>query len=82
LKRFRELRELFGELHWEPREMVEVGARIMVVARVTGVGRTSGASVDESLVHVRAMANKHAAELRVFSTRSEALRALSASADK
>jgi ketosteroid isomerase-like protein len=82
LERLRELRELFDQLHWEPQDVVEVGARILVVARLTGVGRTSGASIDEPLIHVWTTGDRHAVELRVFSERSEALLAPGSSADQ
>ena len=82
LERFRELRGLFDRLHWEPQDFVAVGAQILVVARVTGVGRTSGVSVEEALIHVWTMEDRQAVELRVFSDRTDALLALGSPADQ
>ena len=69
-------------MRWEPQDFVELGTRIMVVARLTGAGRTSGASIDEAIVHVWTIDDGRAVELRVFSKRSKGLRALGSPADQ
>jgi ketosteroid isomerase-like protein len=76
MDRLRELREVFKRLHWQPEDFLEVGARIMVTARLTGAGRTSGVDVEELIVHVWTFDDGHAVELHVFSQRRDALRAL------
>jgi ketosteroid isomerase-like protein len=82
LDRFRELGELFKRLHWEPEDFVEAGPRIMVVARLTGAGRTSGAGIEEPIVHVWTLSDDHALGLQVFSERRDGLRALGSSAER
>jgi ketosteroid isomerase-like protein len=82
MDRLRELGELFKRLHWEPEDFVEVGARIMVVTRLTGAGGTSGVGIENRLFHVWTLGDGHAVELHVFSRRGDALRALGSPAEQ
>jgi ketosteroid isomerase-like protein len=76
LERMRALNETFDDIRWEPQEFIDSGDRILVVVRQTGRGHTSGAPVDQPIVHVWGVGGDGAVtELAVYSSRSEALEA-------
>ncbi len=76
LERISELRIVFDEIRWEPQEVVDLGDRTLVVVRQIARGRTSGASVDQSIAHLwQTGSDGKARELCVYSRRSDALQA-------
>jgi ketosteroid isomerase-like protein len=62
----------------EPEEFIEVGEHIVVVARQSGRGRTSGAEVVGTIVHAWHVRDGRVLRMRAFSDRQEALEAVGA----
>ncbi|HEX2396727.1 MAG TPA: nuclear transport factor 2 family protein [Solirubrobacteraceae bacterium] len=63
----------------EPEEFIEAGEHIVVVARQSGRGRTSGAEVAGTIVHSWHVRDGRVLGMRAFSAREQALAALGAS---
>ena len=68
----------FDEYCVEPREVIEVGDHVVVVAQQSGRGRTSGVTVEGDIVHVWGYRGGEIISLRAFSSREEALAAAQA----
>jgi uncharacterized protein len=68
----------FEDYRIEPEEFIEVGEHIVVVARQSGRGRTSGAEVAGTIVHVWHLREGRVLGMRAFSERDQALAALGA----
>jgi ketosteroid isomerase-like protein len=76
LERLAELRDMFEDIRWEPKEFIGAGERMVVVVRQTGRGRGSGAPIDQPVVHVWTQRpDGSATELSVYSSRDAALEA-------
>ena len=65
--------EAFGEISWEPREVVEVGDRVLVRVHVSMKGQSTALPVAEDVGHVYALNEKgRAVKLDIFRTWDEA----------
>jgi ketosteroid isomerase-like protein len=67
--------EIFAELRWEPRELIDTGDVVIVVARVVGIGRGSDvrAEMDES--DLWWFRDGQIVRIEAFGTKQEALAA-------
>lgn len=74
--RIEALRDVFPELGFEPQEIIDAGRHVVVVLRQTVRGRTSGAVLEQAIVHTWLIEEGRGLELRVYSQREEALRAV------
>jgi ketosteroid isomerase-like protein len=60
----------------KPQELIDAGDFVVVTFRLTGHGRASGAPIDEDEVHVFQLRNGKIIELREFSEKADALKAV------
>jgi ketosteroid isomerase-like protein len=74
------LEESFDELQLEPLEIVDLGARIVVVVSMRGRGRGSSAPVKTNFAQLWALRDGKAVSLQDFATKAEALEAVGLSA--
>jgi ketosteroid isomerase-like protein len=65
-----------AELRVEPEEFIDAGDFVVVPARLTGHGRTSGVSFEEHQVNVFRLCDGKVTEIREYREMSEALKAL------
>jgi ketosteroid isomerase-like protein len=65
-----------AELRVEPREFIDAGDFVVVPTRQVGRGRTSGAFFEEDQVNVFRVRDGRVTQLREYSDRSEALKAV------
>jgi uncharacterized protein len=72
----------FEDYRVEPEEFLAVGEHIVVVARQSGRGRTSGAEVAGTIVHAWHLREGRVVGMRAFSEREQALAALGAGGDE
>jgi len=71
------LREVWGEsVRSHPEHFTEHGDRVLVMARTSARGRTSGAAVDARVAHVWTIRDGKIARFQTFRTREEALEAV------
>ena len=71
----REMHEVLAELQLEYLEIRDLGERIVVIGRVTGRGRTSGAEVESPINWVVDFRDGKVARMRDYLDRAEALEA-------
>lgn len=76
LRRLAELRQTFREGRFEVEEFICSDQDVVVLVRVTGLGRVSGVPIDERMFHAWTIENAKALELRICSDRGEALEAV------
>ncbi len=74
--RFAELDDMWLGLGLEPQEFIDAGNFVVVPFRLTGRGRASGAAFDEEEVQVFRLRNGKIIELREYSEKADALRAV------
>lgn len=74
--RFAELDDMWIGLGLQPQEFIDAGDFVVVPFRLTGRGRASGAPFDEDEVQVFRLRNGKIIELREYSEKAEALRAV------
>jgi ketosteroid isomerase-like protein len=74
-RRLAELRQTFREGRFEVEGFIASPQDVVVVVRVTGLGRISGVPVDERMFHTWTIHNGKALALRIYSDRGEALEA-------
>lgn len=67
--------DVFEELRFEPKEFIEVGDRLLVLVRVSGHGRESGAEFDQHQAHVWTVRNGKGVRLEFYADRAEAEKA-------
>jgi ketosteroid isomerase-like protein len=78
-RRFRsEIAETWDGFHVEIEEALPAGERVVVLVRVSGQGRASGAAVDARSAWVARVDAGKVASLRLYRDRAEALAAISA----
>ncbi len=70
-------REAFGEVRWEPQEIVELGDQILVRVRVEGEGRTTSLAMeqlnaDQDIGHLWTLREGRAVSLKIYRTWGEA----------
>ena len=71
----------FEDYRVDPEEFIEVGEHIVVVARQSGRGRASGATVAGTIVHSWHVRDGRVLGMRAFSDRDQALAALGAAGE-
>ncbi len=68
--------EAFGEISWEPREVVDAGNRVLVRVHLSMKGQSTALPVEEDVGHVYALNEKgKAVKLDIFRTWVEAIEA-------
>ena len=72
---WRILLEAFGDLTWEPEELIDLGDRLIVATRWSGHGGGSGVPVNQLLFHVYTFRRGLVINQEDFADRSEALEA-------
>ena len=70
------LDEVFLEWQSRPEELIELGDRVLVLAREKGVGRASGLEFDQKLGHLISFRDGRITGFRVFGSWKRALRAV------
>jgi ketosteroid isomerase-like protein len=68
--------EVFAELRFEPEDFVDAGDRLLVLVRVSGRGKASGAEFEQRQAHVWTVRDGKGVRLEFFSDRAEAERAV------
>jgi ketosteroid isomerase-like protein len=64
--------EAFGEIRWEPREIVDLGDRVLVRVRVTARGKHTALPIDDDVGHVYTLKGDKAVKLVIYRTWDEA----------
>ena len=72
---FRQLQEVFSELHWEPQEFLDLGHAVVVETRITAVGRGSDLPIEADETDVYWFRDGLIVRLQAFPTKAEALTA-------
>ena len=70
------LREVFGEVLFDPQEVIDAGGCIVAVLHQIARGRASGVTLDQEITHVWTIRDGRATELCVYSRREQALEAV------
>ncbi|MEK6272568.1 MAG: nuclear transport factor 2 family protein [Actinomycetota bacterium] len=70
-----QVREAFGDIAWEPREIVDRGDRILVRVHISARGLHTSLPIDDDVGHVYTMREGKAVHLDIFRTWGEALEA-------
>ena len=70
-----QVREAFGDIAWEPREILDHGDRILVRVHVTAKGLHTSLPIDDDVGHLYTMRDEKAVRLDIFRTWAEALEA-------
>jgi len=68
-------RETFDDFHFIPEEFFEQGDKIVVILRMTGVGRASGVPVEERIAHLWTVADGRGVALQAYTSPADALEA-------
>jgi ketosteroid isomerase-like protein len=66
------VREAFGDMTWEPQEVLEHDDKIAVRVRATGSGQTTSLLFEEDIGHVYTLRDGRAIKLDIFRTWPEA----------
>ena len=72
---WRKSQELFAELHWEPREFIDLGHAVVVETRVIAVGRGSDLRIEADETDVFWFRDGLLVRVQGFPTKAEALEA-------
>jgi ketosteroid isomerase-like protein len=70
-----QVRQVLGEVSYEPREVLDLGDYILVQVRFKGSGRHTSLPVDEDIGHMYTLKDGKAIRLDIFRTWAEARRA-------
>ena len=68
-------RETFEDFHFNPQEFFEKGDKIVVILRMTGIGRSSGVPVEERIAHLWTVEDGRAVALQAYTSPADALEA-------
>jgi ketosteroid isomerase-like protein len=68
-------RNYWAEIRFEPQEYIDAGDKVVVVARLTGRGKSSGAEVERTWAYVWTVRAERALRMEAYADRAEALRA-------
>ena len=68
--------EEFDDYRIDPDEIIDLGDHVLVVATQSGTGKTSGARVEGTIVHLWHMRDGRADRMQAYSTKEQALAAL------
>lgn len=74
-KFWRKTQELFAELHWEPREFIDLGHAVVVETRLVALGRGSDVRVEADETDVFWFRDGVIVRLQGFASKAEALEA-------
>ena len=69
------VREVVGDVSWEPREMVGLGDRVLVRVHVAGTARHTSLPIDTDVGHIYTLRDGKAVRLDIFRTWEDARRA-------
>jgi ketosteroid isomerase-like protein len=69
------VREAFGDVLWEPREIVDLGDRVLVRVHMSAQGHHTSLPIDEDVGHIYTLSNGKAVRLDIYRTWAEALNA-------
>lgn len=64
--------EAFGEVTWEPREIVDLGDRVLVRVHMSATARHDDLPIDEDVGHLYELTDGRAVRLDIFRTWEEA----------
>jgi ketosteroid isomerase-like protein len=67
--------EIFAEVRWEPRELIDTGDVVIVVTRVVGIGRSSNVPVEMDESDLWWFRDGQIVRIEAFGTKKEALAA-------
>jgi ketosteroid isomerase-like protein len=73
---WRKTQELFAELHWEPREFIDLGHAVAVETRIVALGRGSEVRIEADETDVFWFREGLIVRLQGFPTKAEALEAV------
>lgn len=73
---WRKTQELFAEIHWEPREFIDLGDVVVVDATIVAVGRGSDVPIEGEETNVFWFRDGAIVRLAAFPTREEAMEAI------
>jgi ketosteroid isomerase-like protein len=68
-------RETFDDFHFNPEQFFEEGDKIVVILRMTGIGRASGVPVEERIAHLWTVEDGRAVALQAYTSPGDALEA-------
>jgi ketosteroid isomerase-like protein len=68
-------RNYWSEIRFEPEEYIDAGDRVVVMARLVGRGRSSGAEVERTWAYVWTLRGEKALRMDAYADRAEALKA-------
>jgi ketosteroid isomerase-like protein len=68
-------RETFDDFHFIPEAFFEKGDKIVVILRMTGIGRASGVPVEERIAHLWTVEDGRAVTLQAYTSPADALEA-------
>jgi ketosteroid isomerase-like protein len=68
-------RETFDDFHFNPERFLEKGDKIVVILRMTGVGKVSGVPVEERIAHLWTVDGGRAVALQAYTSPADALEA-------
>jgi ketosteroid isomerase-like protein len=69
------VREAFGDITWEPREIVDLGDRVLVRVHLSAKGQRTALPIEEDIGHIYTLNEGKAVRLDIFRTWEEARRA-------
>lgn len=69
------VREAFGDVVWEPREIVDRGDRVLVRVHMSAKGHHTSLPIEEEVGHIYTLREGKAVRLDIFRTWKEALEA-------
>jgi ketosteroid isomerase-like protein len=76
---WRMLQEVWSELRWEPREIIDLGDAVVVETRITAIGRGSDVRIEADETDVFWFREGQLVRVQAFPTKAEALEAAQAS---
>jgi ketosteroid isomerase-like protein len=76
---WRMLQEVWSELRWEPREIIDLGDAVVVETRITAIGRGSDVRIEADETDVFWFREGQLVRVQGFPTKAEALKAAQAS---
>jgi ketosteroid isomerase-like protein len=65
----------WAEIRFEPQEYIDAGDKVVVVARLTGRGKSSGVEVQRTWAYVWTVRAERALRMEAYAERAEALQA-------
>lgn len=72
IKNAGQVREAFGDISWEPREILDLGDRVLVRVHMSAKGKHTSLPIEEDVGHVYTLIDGKAVKLDIFRTWQEA----------